>query len=581
MIRTGTPLRKHRLTGLIAILALLAFALPIARAQDDPTAEPAPDPPPFSLPFADPPGPNTWLYEQHYGNTTSAFNYGREWYFAGQGMHFGLDLEAACGTPVLAIADGVVTSVDAESFGAGPHTLVLEHPGTGLVSLYGHLLERPNLERGQAVERGQQIGLSGDPDLSCESRPHLHLEIREVGYQVALNPLPFFDVNWHMIASMGPFTNQFQQDIDRPYRWMKIDDQPEIRFGGDYLNNYLRPWPVKLERRAPINPPVVRRLDPLPEDGVTVTQAAVTLDRWNIGAWWDPTDPDAVYLMDAVPGQQTGVFRQPLDGGTRTYIEPAPPAQLSPGGTIAITSIGGGSVRVTHRTDGQSWEIYTEGSFPAVSPGETRLMWEVLFGEVTPGMTDPGMAIWVSNLDGSDQRRVHVQSGGYSLWLDDHRLLIIKRIIYSADTQVFIMDLDAQPLDLQMLGTYRFLRGIQVSPGGEWIAYWLPFQDDPAASGIYVQRTEIGAQPRKLDFWGAYRWRDDRSLYTLSFDPAQDVHALGYVDVTTGEHRWLTDPEDLPIRVANGEWSVSPDGTRIVYVDPTDYGLYMLTVSEG
>jgi len=67
----------------------------------------------------------------------------------------------------------------------------------------------------------------------------------------------------------------------------------------------------------------------------------------------------------------------------------------------------------------------------------------------------------------------------------------------------------------------------------------------------------------------------------LSFDPAQDVHALGYVDVTTGEHRWLTDPEDLPIRVANGEWSVSPDGTRIVYVDPTDYGMYMLTVSEG
>ena len=236
-MRIGTRLQRRRITNLITILALLALALPLARAQDDPTAEPAPDPPPFSLPFADPPGPSTWVYEQHYGNTTSAFNYGRQWYFAGQGMHFGLDLEAVCGTPVLAIADGVVTSVDAEGFGAGPHSLVMEHPGTGLVSLYGHLLERPALERGQTVERGQQIGLSGDPDLSCESRPHLHLEIRETGYQVALNPLPFFDVNWHMIASMGPFTNQFQQDIDRPYRWMRFEDQPEIRFGGEYLNN--------------------------------------------------------------------------------------------------------------------------------------------------------------------------------------------------------------------------------------------------------------------------------------------------------------------------------------------------------
>src|SRR5690606_19478236 len=159
-----------------------------------------------------------------------------------------------------------------------------------------------------------------------------------------------------------------QQDIDRPYRWMRLEDQPEIRFGADYLNNYLRPWPVKLERRAPINPPVYRHLDPLPEHGVSVTQTPVSLDRWNIGAWWDPSDPDAVYLMDAVPGQQTGVFRQPLDGGPRGYIEPAPPAQLSPGGNIAITSIGGGSVRVTRRSDGQAWDIYTEGSFPAVSP---------------------------------------------------------------------------------------------------------------------------------------------------------------------------------------------------------------------
>jgi hypothetical protein len=46
----------------------------------------------------------------------------------------------------------------------------------------------------------------------------------------------------------------------------------------------------------------------------------------------------------------------------------------------------------------------------------------------------------------------------------------------------------------------------------------------------------------------------------------------------SGEHRWLTDPDEVPIRVANGDWSVSPDGTRIVYVDPADYGLYMLTV---
>ena len=64
----GTRLQRRRITNLITIFALLA-RLALARAQDDPTAEPAPDPA-LPLPFADPPGPSTWVYEQHYGNTT-------------------------------------------------------------------------------------------------------------------------------------------------------------------------------------------------------------------------------------------------------------------------------------------------------------------------------------------------------------------------------------------------------------------------------------------------------------------------------------------------------------------------------
>jgi hypothetical protein len=95
---------------------------------------------------------------------------------------------------------------------------------------------------------------------------------------------------------------------------------------------------------------------------------------------------------------------------------------------------------------------------------------------------------------------------------------------------------------------------------------------------VYVQDTEPGALARKLPFFGAHQWRDDDSLYVLSYDMTADVHALGYMDVITGVFRWLTDPAALPIRVANGEWSVSPDGARILYVDPADYGLYLLSV---
>ena len=75
---------------------------------------------PFILPFAEPAGPGTWLLGQVYGNSTGAFARRREWYQAGQGIHFGIDFSAKCGTPVVAIGDGTVLKVDAPEHGSAP-----------------------------------------------------------------------------------------------------------------------------------------------------------------------------------------------------------------------------------------------------------------------------------------------------------------------------------------------------------------------------------------------------------------------------------------------------------------------------
>jgi murein DD-endopeptidase MepM/ murein hydrolase activator NlpD len=130
----------------------------------------------FGLPFDTPPGPSTWLLIQGYGNTTTAYRWRVSQYGAGQGLHFGLDLSARCGTPVVAIGDGVVLKVDAAQHGAGPHNLMIDH-GNGYASFYGHLFETPRLAPGDPVVRGQVVAVTGDPDLTCTSRPHLHLEI--------------------------------------------------------------------------------------------------------------------------------------------------------------------------------------------------------------------------------------------------------------------------------------------------------------------------------------------------------------------------------------------------------------------
>ena len=197
---------------------------------------------PFILPFAGDPGPDNWLFIQPYGNTTFAYKYRNSVYYGGQGLHFGIDLAAPCGTPVLSIGDGVVHSIDSWH-GAGPHNLMIFHP-SGYASFYGHLLVRAKLQIGQKVKAGEIVGLSGDPDRTCNSRPHLHLEIRDVDTQaIAYNPIELIDADWDRIALYGVTPVQFEQDLDNPRQWTDMYDQPLTKFGYGLLNEYEHPWP--------------------------------------------------------------------------------------------------------------------------------------------------------------------------------------------------------------------------------------------------------------------------------------------------------------------------------------------------
>ncbi len=201
---------------------------------------------PFGLPFAEPPGPNTWLIAQAYGNTTGAYATRFSQYSAGQGIHFGLDFSAPCGTTMVAIGDGVVNSTDGP-WGSLPHNLMIDHPN-GYASMYGHLLQRSSLRPGQAVKKGQPVALSGDPDETCYSRPHLHLEIRSRSYVHWFNPVLFIEADWDTLALTGSFSRGFEKDLDNPRRWQTLYDQPEADAGGRFLNEYAHPWPPSATR---------------------------------------------------------------------------------------------------------------------------------------------------------------------------------------------------------------------------------------------------------------------------------------------------------------------------------------------
>jgi murein DD-endopeptidase MepM/ murein hydrolase activator NlpD len=95
-----------------------------------------------------------------------------------------LDVSAALGAPVRATTDGIVVVVAHTGVGYGNYVIIAH--GSGVLSLYGHLLAT-DVKVGDRVARGQRIGREGSSGLS--TGPHLHFEIRFNGQ--AVNPMRY------------------------------------------------------------------------------------------------------------------------------------------------------------------------------------------------------------------------------------------------------------------------------------------------------------------------------------------------------------------------------------------------------
>ena len=87
--------------------------------------------------------------------------------------HQGVDYTIAEGSSVFATADGVVQDISDKNSTLGK-TIIIDH-GNGYKTSYSHLLSA-FVRRGQKVQRGDVIALTGNSGLSLA--PHLHYEVR-------------------------------------------------------------------------------------------------------------------------------------------------------------------------------------------------------------------------------------------------------------------------------------------------------------------------------------------------------------------------------------------------------------------
>jgi murein DD-endopeptidase MepM/ murein hydrolase activator NlpD len=105
------------------------------------------------------------------------------------GYHPGIDFGVKTGTPVKAIADGVVIEAHEAGYNKGYGGYVKIDHGNGRHSLYAHL-SRVDVEVGAQVSAGDKIALSGNTGVS--TGPHLHVELRQNGKHI--DPAPFLGI---------------------------------------------------------------------------------------------------------------------------------------------------------------------------------------------------------------------------------------------------------------------------------------------------------------------------------------------------------------------------------------------------
>lgn len=122
------------------------------------------------------------------GRLTSGFGMRNHPIFKTPRLHAGVDYAVGTGTPLVAPADGVVST--AGTMGGFGKVIMISHyiDGQSYTTVSAHL-SSINVSAGQAVSQGEVIGATGNTGNS--TGPHLHFEVHVGGYGNPVNPMPY------------------------------------------------------------------------------------------------------------------------------------------------------------------------------------------------------------------------------------------------------------------------------------------------------------------------------------------------------------------------------------------------------
>jgi Tol biopolymer transport system component len=234
-------------------------------------------------------------------------------------------------------------------------------------------------------------------------------------------------------------------------------------------------------------------------------------------------------------------------------------------------------MRFINEATDESWTVNTLGNRPIFSAGGEQILWNAT--EQSGPYDERPTDVWVSNVDGSEARRLlTIYGGGANGWFPDgERILLTGREnrIGEEETMVVLSLIDGATVEL---AREKWLRSGSVSPGGSWVVYLTTFTGDADRDGLWAIRPD-GSEEHKLPFYGPHRWLDDEHLIYIPTRSSPDEGlALWKMNLETGQTDPLTDPETTPLRIEGGDWTLSPDGKKVAFVSAVDQNLWLVTL---
>ena len=295
-----------------------------------------------------------------------------------------------------------------------------------------------------------------------------------------------------------------------------------------------------------------------------------------VGPFWSPDGREVLYIDRPSPTDTPGVWGVAVDGGEPHLVTDKVGVYSADMRWRAFP--GAGLVVVENMETGQRWNVGNGGKAVTFSPDDSQIAWTA--GQSGPPYDSAQRKIWVSERDGSHAREVAtVYGGGFAGWFPDGRLLATGRMKPSEKGEAFWV-ITPEGGAYQEIARGADIRGWELSPEGDWLVYLIAFSEDPQENGLWLANTNSGER-YLLPVFGAFHWRDATRLLVVPLDTRETFHRLLEVDVNDiqqgnfGTHLLVT-PANTRFKIANGDWSVSPDGGAIAFVSAQDHNIWLI-----